>query len=55
MPINQVKLLMDAVEKLHTAVITLQTDVDWLKKGQIGMFAAVGAGMVTVVVTLLMK
>ena len=55
MPSHQVELLMEAVNKLHTAITTLKTDVQWLKRGMIGVYASVGVGVVTLITTLLMR
>lgn len=43
------------VEALMHAVDRLQADVEWLKKGMLGMYAAFSVGMVTIVTALLLK
>jgi len=55
MPNKTVEALMDAVDKMHLSLVALKSDVQWLKRGMIGIYASVGLGLVTIVTTLLMR
>jgi hypothetical protein len=43
------------VELLMEAVAKMQADIEWLKRGQLGLYGAFGVGAITVVTTLLLR
>lgn len=43
------------IEMLMEAVAKLQSDVEWLKKGMMGMYASMGVCVVTLITSLLLK
>jgi hypothetical protein len=49
MPNHNVELLMEAVAKLQTSLATLKTDIQWLKRGMLGLYASVGAGVIALI------
>lgn len=49
MPSKTVDALMDAVGKLHDSVIILKKDMEWIKRGVLGIYATFGAIIVAAI------
>lgn len=55
MPNKTVDALMEAVSQLHDHVMKLKNDVEWLKKGMIGIMSSLVALVVAVLGVFLTK